>query len=63
MPSAEEIRDALTALRNAPSGQKAAAKAVVTTLGGQTALTINDTTARTQFVTSLDAEIDDALNA
>lgn len=63
MASAAEIREALLALRNASSDDKAAAKARVTTLGQQTAMEITDKTARGQFVASLGDDIEDAMKA
>lgn len=60
--TAAELRAALLALRNAPAADKAAAKARVTTLGAQTAMTMtgND---RKHFVADLDNDIENAMKA
>ncbi|MCG8918260.1 hypothetical protein L6E12_20975 [Actinokineospora sp. PR83] len=62
MATARQIRNALSDLRNAAPEDKAAAKAIVLTLGGQTALGLDKTDCK-DFVASLGAEIDDAMGA
>jgi hypothetical protein len=56
-----DIRAALAELRSAATpADRQAARARVTTLGGQAALTIRDQSERRAFVNSLDADIEDA---
>lgn len=62
MASAAEIRDAMLALQNAAPKDKAAAKSLVTTLCGQTALTMAGTE-RDRFVAQHHDEIEKAMRA
>ncbi|NUT46741.1 MAG: hypothetical protein HOV94_05385 [Saccharothrix sp.] len=62
MASAGELRTALNNIRNASTpAAKTAAKSVAQTLGAQTALEIGDRTARGQFVTSYEDDINTAM--
>lgn len=57
-----ELRAALLTLRNASAAGKAAAKARVTTLGAQTAMTMN-TNDRKHFIADLHNDIENAMKA
>ena len=62
MASAAEIRNAMLALQNAAPEDKAAAKSRVTTLCGQTALTLTGAE-RERFVAEHHDEIEKAMRA